>query len=30
MTQTERRNWAEKRATTAARILNHMLSFFLF
>ena len=29
MTQVERRNWAEKRATNAACILNHMLSFFL-
>jgi hypothetical protein len=29
MTQIERRNWAKKRATNAACILNHMLSFFL-
>jgi hypothetical protein len=29
MTQVERRNWAEKRARNAARILNHMLCFFL-
>jgi hypothetical protein len=29
MTQVERCNWAEKRARNAARILNHMLCFFL-
>jgi hypothetical protein len=29
MTQTQRCNWAEKRAREAARILNHMLCFFL-
>jgi hypothetical protein len=28
MTQVQRCNWAEKRAATAACILNHMLSFF--
>jgi hypothetical protein len=29
MIQIERCNWAEKRARNAARILNHMLCFFL-
>jgi hypothetical protein len=29
MTQIQRRNWAEKRARNATRILNHMLFFFL-
>jgi hypothetical protein len=29
MTEVQRRNWAKKRAASAACILNHMLSFFL-
>jgi hypothetical protein len=29
MIQIQRCNWAEKRAREAARILNHMLCFFL-